>query len=53
MSLINIINLTFNYDGSFDNIEDVSVQIDTNWRLGLTGRNAAEKRLFAFADGEI
>lgn len=47
MSLINIINLTFNYDGSFDNIfEDVSVQIDTNWRLGLTGRNGRGKTTF-------
>ena len=36
MSLINVRNLTFAYDGSakvvFDN---VSFQIDTDWKLGL------------------
>ena len=37
MSLIQISNLTFAYDGSYDNIfENVSFQIDTNWRLGLS-----------------
>ena len=40
MSLINITNLTFAYDGSYDTIfEDVSFQIDTDWRLGFTGYN--------------
>lgn len=44
MSLINISNLTFAYDGSYDNIfENVSLQLDTDWKLGLTGRNGRGK----------
>jgi lincosamide and streptogramin A transport system ATP-binding/permease protein len=44
MSLININNMTFSYDTSYDNIfENVSFQIDTNWKLGLTGRNGRGK----------
>lgn len=44
MSLINISNLTFAYEGSYDNIfEDASFQIDTDWKLGLTGRNGRGK----------
>ncbi|QKN24594.1 Lsa family ABC-F type ribosomal protection protein [Caproicibacterium lactatifermentans] len=47
MSLINIVNLTFSYEGSFDNIfENVSFQIDTNWKLGFTGRNGRGKTTF-------
>ena len=47
MSLINISNLTFAYDGSYDNIfENVSFQIDTNWRLGFIGRNGRGKTTF-------
>ena len=47
MSLINITNLTFSYDGSYSNIfENVSFQIDTNWRLGFTGRNGRGKTTF-------
>jgi lincosamide and streptogramin A transport system ATP-binding/permease protein len=47
MSLININNLTFSYDTSFDNIfENVSFQIDTDWKLGLTGRNGRGKTTF-------
>jgi len=47
MSLININNLTFGYDTSYDNIfENVSFQIDTNWKLGLTGRNGRGKTTF-------
>ena len=39
MSLINVSNLTFAYEGSYDNIfENVSFQIDTDWKLGFTGR---------------
>ena len=34
MSLINVSNLTFAYEGSSENIfEDVIVQIDNNWKL--------------------
>lgn len=44
MSLINVTNLTFAYDGSYENIfENVSFQLDTNWRLGFTGRNGRGK----------
>lgn len=47
MSLISIQNLTFSYDGSYDNIfENVSFQIDTAWKLGFTGRNARGKTTF-------
>lgn len=47
MSLINITNLTFGYDGGYENIfENVSFQIDTDWRLGFTGRNGRGKTTF-------
>ena len=47
MSLINISNLTFSYEGSYDNIfENVSFQLDTDWRLGFTGRNGRGKTTF-------
>ena len=40
MSLIQVSDLTFSYDGSYDDIfKDVSFQIDTDWKLGLCGRN--------------
>ena len=47
MSLIQVSNLTFAYDGSYENIfENVSFQLDTNWRLGFTGRNGRGKTTF-------
>ena len=47
MSLIQVSNLTFAYEGSYDPIfENVSFQIDTNWRLGFTGRNGRGKTTF-------
>ncbi|MBQ3513615.1 MAG: ABC-F type ribosomal protection protein [Lachnospiraceae bacterium] len=47
MAQINVSNLTFCYEGSFDNIfEDVSFSIDTNWRLGFIGRNGKGKSTF-------
>ncbi|TGE30986.1 Lsa family ABC-F type ribosomal protection protein [Desulfosporosinus sp. Sb-LF] len=47
MSLINVTNLTFAYDGSYDNLfENVSFQIDTDWKLGFTGRNGRGKTTF-------
>ena len=47
MSLINISNLTFAYDGSYDNIfNDVSFRIDTDWKLGFCGRNGRGKTTF-------
>ena len=47
MSLINVSNLTFSYEGSYDNIfTDVSFQIDTDWKLGFCGRNGRGKTTF-------
>lgn len=47
MSLIQISNLTFAYEGSYDNIfENVSFQLDTDWKLGFTGRNGRGKTTF-------
>lgn len=47
MSLIQVQNLTFAYDGTYDNIfENVSFQLDTDWKLGFTGRNGRGKTTF-------
>lgn len=47
MSQINVTNLTFAYEGSYDNIfQNVSFQIDTDWKLGFTGRNGRGKTTF-------
>ncbi|WP_101876055.1 ribosomal protection-like ABC-F family protein [Lachnoclostridium edouardi] len=47
MSMIQVVNLTFAYEGSYDNIfEDVKFQLDTNWKLGFTGRNGRGKTTF-------
>lgn len=47
MSLIHVTNLTFAYDGSYDNIfENVNFQIDSDWKLGFTGRNGRGKTTF-------
>ena len=47
MSLINVSNLTFRYDGSYENIfENTSFQIDTDWKLGFIGRNGRGKTTF-------
>ena len=47
MSLISVNNLTFGYDGSLKNIfENVSFNIDTDWKLGLIGRNGKGKPTF-------
>ena len=47
MSLINVSGLTFYYDGNYDNIfEEVSFQIDTDWKLGFIGRNGKGKTTF-------
>ncbi|WP_282940938.1 Lsa family ABC-F type ribosomal protection protein [Paenibacillus sp. RC67] len=47
MSLINVTNLTFAYEGSYDNIfENVNFQIDSDWKLGFTGRNGRGKTTF-------
>lgn len=47
MSQINVTNLTFAYEGSFDDIfENVSFSIDTGWKLGFIGRNGKGKTTF-------
>jgi len=47
MSLIQVSDLSFAYEGSYETIFDhVSFQIDTNWRLGFTGRNGRGKTTF-------
>ena len=45
--LIDVVNFTFAYEGSHDNIfENVRFQIDSDWRLGFTGRNGRGKTTF-------
>ena len=47
MSQISVSNMTFCYEGSFDNIfEKVSFLIDTDWKLGFVGRNGKGKTTF-------
>ena len=47
MSLISVNNLTFGYEGSINNVfENVSFNIDTDWKLGLIGRNGKGKTTF-------
>jgi len=55
MSFIQIQNLTFGYDGSFYNVFDgLSMQLDTDWRCGLAGRNGRGKTtLLKLLSGEL
>ncbi len=47
MSQISVNDLTFGYEGSFDNIfENISFSIDTGWKLGFIGRNGKGKTTF-------
>ena len=47
MSIIQVKNLTFSYDGMLERVfEDVSFNIDTDWKLGLIGRNGKGKTTF-------
>lgn len=47
MAEINVSNLTFCYEGSFDNIfENISFCVDTDWKLGFIGRNGKGKTTF-------
>lgn len=47
MSLINVNDLNFAYEGSFDAVfEHVSFSIDTDWKLGFVGRNGRGKTTF-------
>ena len=55
MSLIQIQNLTFGYDGSFYNVFDgLNLRLDTDWRCGLAGRNGRGKTtLLKLLSGEL
>lgn len=47
MAQICVDDLTFYYEGSYDNIfENVSFSIDTDWKLGFLGRNGKGKTTF-------
>lgn len=47
MSSINVNDLTFGYEGSPKKIfEKVTFNIDTDWKLGLIGRNGKGKTIF-------
>ena len=44
MAQIQVTNLTFSYDGSADDVfKDATFNIDTDWKLGLIGRNGKGK----------
>ena len=44
MSIIQVNNLTFGYEGSIENVfENVTFNLDTDWKLGLIGRNGKGK----------
>lgn len=47
MSSIQVSNLSFSYDSSHENVfENVSFQLDTDWKLGFIGRNGRGKTTF-------
>jgi len=46
VSLINVSDLTFAYDGGWKIFDKVSFQIDTDWKLGFIGRNGRGKTTF-------
>lgn len=47
MSQITVSDLTFCYEGSYDNVfEGVSFVLDTDWKLGMIGRNGKGKTTF-------
>ena len=44
MALLQVNHLNFSYEGSYDAVfDDLSFQADTDWRLGLIGRNGRGK----------
>ena len=55
MAQISISHLTFGYDGSAQNVfEDLSLTLDTSWRLGVVGRNGRGKTtLLRLLRGEL
>lgn len=47
MSMIDVVNLSFSYEGSYEEIfKNVSFRIDTDWKLGFVGRNGRGKTTF-------
>lgn len=47
MALISVQSLSFAYEGSYDDIfSHVSFSVDTDWKLGLIGRNGRGKTTF-------
>ena len=47
LSVVNIQNLTFCYDNSFNGVfKNLSFAIDSNWKLGFIGRNGCDKTTF-------
>lgn len=55
MALLQVNNLSFAYDGSYDTVfDDLSFQADTAWRLALIGRNGRGKTtLLRILAGEL
>lgn len=55
MSMITVKNLTFSYPSGVDNIfENISFHIDSDWKLGLVGRNGRGKTtLLRLLQGEF
>ena len=44
MAQVRVTDLTFSYEGSYDAVfENTSFSVDTNWKLGLIGRNGKGK----------
>ena len=47
MSMIDVVNLSFSYEGNYEEIfQNVSFRIDTDWKLGFVGRNGRGKTTF-------
>ncbi len=55
MSMINISNLSFTYEGSSEAVfENVNLRLDTDWKLGFVGRNGRGKTtLLKLLSGEL
>lgn len=55
MALITITHLTFSYEGAVLPVfEDLNLQLDTNWKLGVVGRNGRGKTtLLGLLEGRL